>query len=156
MAEPAAPRATGNAMTDRRGAENPRRGRNPSHPSGKPVGIFAPMPMPARSHRQFEPCRALVELEHFHELDRRADDVRPDDGRIVDLYRQPGHRPGHLRDFRRGRKAHYGGDLAGRWILTAASRHGRRAAARATMTGAALLAVECVPRASRSACDRLS
>jgi hypothetical protein len=29
--------------------------------------------------------------------------VRPDDGRQLDLHRQPGHRAGHLRDLRRGR-----------------------------------------------------
>ena len=32
----------------------------------------------------------------------RADHVRPDDGRLVDLHRHPGHPAGHLRDVRRG------------------------------------------------------
>ena len=35
----------------------------------------------------------------------RADDVRPDDRRLVDLHRHPGHRAGHLRDVRRRRGA---------------------------------------------------
>ena len=34
---------------------------------------------------------------------RRPDDVRPDDGRFLDLHRDPGDHPGHLRDLRRGR-----------------------------------------------------
>ena len=32
-----------------------------------------------------------------------ADDVRPDDRRLLDLHRQPGHRAGHLRDLRGSR-----------------------------------------------------
>jgi hypothetical protein len=34
----------------------------------------------------------------------RADDVRADDGRLVDLHRHPGHPPGHLPDLRRHRR----------------------------------------------------
>ncbi len=33
----------------------------------------------------------------------RADDVRPDDGRLLDLHRDAGHPPGHVRDVRRDR-----------------------------------------------------
>ena len=32
----------------------------------------------------------------------RPDDVRPDDRRVVDLHRDPGNHPGHVRDLRRG------------------------------------------------------
>src|SRR5712692_9050813 len=30
----------------------------------------------------------------------RSDDVRPDDGRLMDLYRNPGHPPGYVRNLR--------------------------------------------------------
>ena len=71
--------------------------------SGKPVGVFrthADAPRVLIANSNLVPHWAT--WDHFNELDRkRADDVRPDDGRLVDLYRQPGHRPGHLRDLRR-------------------------------------------------------
>jgi hypothetical protein len=49
------------------------------------------------------------------------DDVRPDDRRLVDLHRHPGHPAGHLRDLRRGRPHQHGGTLAGKLVLTAGS-----------------------------------
>ena len=75
--------------------------------SGKPVGVFRTHPDAPRvliANSNLVPRWAT--WDHFHELDRkRADDVRPDDGRVVDLHRQPGDRAGHLRDVRRGRPA---------------------------------------------------
>ena len=41
--------------------------------------------------------------EVFRDLETAGpDDVRPDDRRLVDLHRDAGHPPGHLRDVRRG------------------------------------------------------
>ena len=59
------------------------------------------------------------------------DDVRPDDGRLVDLHRHAGDPAGHLRDVRGRARKHFrrharGHDRADR----RARRHGRRAAAR--------------------------
>ena len=42
-----------------------------------------------------------------------ADHVRSDDGRFVDLHRQPGHSPGHLRDLGRVRPAELRGEPRG-------------------------------------------
>ena len=61
--------------------------------SGKPVGVFkthsnAPRVLIANSN--LVPHWAT--WEHFNELDAK--------GRQLDLHRQPGHRPGHLRDLR--------------------------------------------------------
>ena len=68
-----------------------------------------------------------------------ADDVRPDDGRLVDLHRHPGHRPGHVRDLRRdGPPAlwrRFEGPLD---PDRRARRHGRRPAARGGDGGRAL------------------
>ena len=70
--------------------------------------------------------------DEFRRLEAaRADDVRPDDRRLVDLHRHPGHPPGHLRDVRGGRREALrrlarGHDHAHR----RARRDGRRAAAR--------------------------
>ena len=58
----------------------------------------------ARADRQFQPRAALGDLGAFPRARSQGpDDVRPDDRRLVDLYRQPGHRAGHLRDLRRDR-----------------------------------------------------
>ena len=71
--------------------------------SGKPVGITrthedAPRVLIANSN--LVPHWATQ--EHFDELAaQRPHDVRPDDRRLVDLHRHPGHPPGHLRDLRR-------------------------------------------------------
>ena len=59
------------------------------------------------------------------------DDVRPDDGRIVDLHRQPGHRPRHLRNLRRNGPPAFRRRPQGQMDLDRRPRrHGRRAAAR--------------------------
>ena len=57
----------------------------------------------ARADRQFEPRAALGDVGALQRARPQGpDDVRPDDGRLVDLHRQPGHRAGHVRDVRRG------------------------------------------------------
>ncbi len=72
--------------------------------SGKPVGVFRThRRCPARADRQLQHRAALG---HARALQRARsqgpDDVRADDGGLVDLHRQPGHRAGHLRDVRGG------------------------------------------------------
>ena len=71
---------------------------------GKPVGVFrthadAPRVLIANSN-------LVPQVGDLGALPRARpqgpDDVRPDDRRLVDLHRQPGHRAGHLRDLRRG------------------------------------------------------
>jgi hypothetical protein len=100
--------------------------------SGKPVAIFrthdaAPRVLIANSNLVPE----WATWEHFRELDAtRADDVRADDRRLLDLHRQPGDPAGHLRDvcgcgsqaLRRLARRPAGGHRRAR-------RHGRRAAA---------------------------
>ena len=101
--------------------------------SGKPVGVF-------KTHRRCA-ARADRELESRAEVGdvgslQRArpqgpHDVRPDDGGLVDLHRQPGHRAGDLRDVRRGRSPAL--RRAARRQVDPdrrSRRHGRRAAAR--------------------------
>ena len=85
----------------------------------------------ARAHRQRAARARLGQLEDVPRSRRpRPDDVRPDDGRIVDLHRHAGHSAGHLRDagrrrppaFRRHAARHADGHGRPR-------RHGRRPAA---------------------------
>ena len=74
--------------------------------SGKPVGgVPHPSGRAAGADRELEPGAALGDLGQVQRArSRRADDVRPDDRRLLDLHRHPGHRAGHLRDLRRGRR----------------------------------------------------
>ena len=60
----------------------------------------------------------------------RTDDVRPDDGGLLDLHRQPGHRAGDLRDVRRGRARLRGRSRRAARRHRGSRRDGRRAAAR--------------------------
>ena len=54
--------------------------------------------------RELEPGSALGQLGSLQRArSQGARHVRPDDGGVVDLHRQPGDRAGHLRDLRRGR-----------------------------------------------------
>ena len=71
--------------------------------SGKPVGVIPDARgRAAGAARQLQPGAALGHLGAVQRTrSQRPDDVRPDDRGLVDLYRQPGHRAGHLRDFRR-------------------------------------------------------
>ncbi len=58
----------------------------------------------ARAHRQRQPGRRLGQLGRVPPARRPGpDDVRPDDGRLVDLHRHAGHPAGHLPDVRRRR-----------------------------------------------------
>ena len=70
--------------------------------SGKPVGVFrthADAPRVLIANSNIVPHWAtLAPLQRARS--QGPDDVRPDDGRLVDLHRQPGHRAGHLRDIR--------------------------------------------------------
>jgi hypothetical protein len=56
----------------------------------------------ARAARELEPGAGLGHLGTLQRTRSQGpDDVRPDDGRVVDLHRLAGHRAGHLRDLRR-------------------------------------------------------
>ena len=86
----------------------------------------------ARADRELEPGRRVGHLGRVPPpRGARPDDVRPDDRGLVDLHRQPGDRPGHLRVLRRDRAAPLR-RLARRHdhAHRRPGRHGRSAAAR--------------------------
>ena len=59
---------------------------------------------PASAHRQLQPGPAVGHLGGVPPPGApRPDHVRPDDRRVLDLHRHPGHPAGHLRDLRRDR-----------------------------------------------------
>ncbi len=110
-------------LRDGRDAAGPVRqaGRRDAHPR---VGA-------AGADRQLEPGRRLGDLAGVPPPGApRPDHVRPDDRRLVDLHRHPGHPAGHLRDVRRRRRQavrrHPGRHADPDRRLR---RHGRRAAA---------------------------
>jgi urocanate hydratase len=116
--------------------------------SGKPVGIFrthadAPRVLIANSN--------LVghwnDWAHFHELDRKGLMMygQMTAGSWIYIGSQ-GIVQGTYETFVEAGRQHYGGDLAGRWILTGGlvGMGGAQPLA-ATMAGASLLAVECRP-----------
>ena len=72
--------------------------------SGKPVGrVPHPRGRSARPDRELPARPSLGELGRVPAArGRGADDVRPDDRRLVDLHRHPGDPAGHLPDLRRG------------------------------------------------------
>ena len=85
----------------------------------------------ARADRQLQPRAEVGDVGALQRARPQGPhDVRPDDGRLVDLHRQPGHRAGHLRDVRRSgppalrRRARRQVDPD-----RGTRRHGRRAAA---------------------------
>ena len=85
----------------------------------------------ARADRQLQPGAALGHLGQVQRTrPHGVDDVRPDDGRLVDLHRHARHHPGHLRDLRRDwpppLRRHPEGQMDSH---RRAGRHGRRAAA---------------------------
>ena len=133
MAASAAPRATGKLRPHRRGSEEPRRGRDAARAVGQ-AGRRLPHARgcAARADRQFQPRAALGDLGPFQRArSQRPHDVRPDDGRLVDLYRHARHRAGHLRDLRRdGPPALRRRPFRPMDPHRRSRRHGRRAAAR--------------------------
>src|SRR5437899_4417368 len=116
--------------------------------SGKPVGIFrthadAPRVLIANSN--------LVghwnDWAHFHELDRKGLMMygQMTAGSWIYIGSQ-GIVQGTYETFVEAGRQHYGGDLAGRWILTGGlGGMGGAQPLAATMAGASLLAVECQP-----------
>jgi hypothetical protein len=124
----------------------PGRGRDPAGAERQAGGrVPHPCRRAARADRQLQPGAALG---HLGALQRTRppgpDDVRPDDGRQLDLHRHPGHRAGHLRDLCRGRPPALR-RLAGRALDAhrRPGRHGRRQPLAATFAGACSLNIEC-------------
>ena len=70
--------------------------------SGKPVGVFEThedAPRVLIANAMLVPAWATA--DEFRRLERPGpDDVRADDGRLLDLHREPGHRAGDVRDLR--------------------------------------------------------
>jgi urocanate hydratase len=116
--------------------------------SGKPVGIFrthsdAPRVLIANSN--LVPHWAT--LDHFNELDRRGLMMygQMTAGSWIYIGSQ-GIVQGTYETFVEIGRRHYGGELAGRWILTSGlGGMGGAQPLAATMAGASLLAIECQP-----------
>ncbi len=116
--------------------------------SGKPVGIFrthgdAPRVLIANSNL----VPRWATLEHFDELDRRGLMMfgQMTAGSWIYIGSQ-GILQGTYETFVEVGRRHYGGSLAGRWILTAGlGGMGGAQPLAAVMAGASLLAVECQP-----------
>lgn len=116
--------------------------------SGKPVGVFrthedAPRVLIANSN--LVPHWAT--WAHFHELDRKGLMMygQMTAGSWIYIGSQ-GIVQGTYETFVEAGRQHYGGDLAGRWILTAGlGGMGGAQPLAATMAGASMLAVECQP-----------
>src|SRR5271154_4062815 len=116
--------------------------------SGKPVGVFrthedAPRVLIANSN--LVPHWAT--WDHFHELDRKGLMMygQMTAGSWIYIGSQ-GIVQGTYETFVEMGRRHYGGDLAGRWILTAGlGGMGGAQPLAATMAGAICLAVECQP-----------
>ena len=122
----------GELRPDRRVAAQARGRRDAAGPV-RQAGRRVPHPCrcAARPDRELQHRAALGDARPFQRARSQGpDDVRPDDGRLLDLYRQPGHRAGHLRDLRRGRPAPLRRQPRRQMDLDRRSRrHGRRAAA---------------------------
>ena len=116
--------------------------------SGKPVGVFrthADAPRVLIANSNLVPHWAT--WDHFHELDRRGLMMygQMTAGSWIYIGSQ-GIVQGTYETFVEAGRQHYGGDLAGRWILTAGlGGMGGAQPLAATMAGACLLAVECQP-----------
>ena len=116
--------------------------------SGKPVGVFrthADAPRVLIANSNLVPHWAT--WEHFHELDRRGLMMygQMTAGSWIYIGSQ-GIVQGTYETFVEAGRQHYGGDLAGRWILTAGlGGMGGAQPLAATMAGACMLAVECQP-----------
>src|SRR3954470_18426072 len=116
--------------------------------SGKPVGIFrthadAPRVLIANSNL----VPAWASWDKFHELDRKGLMMygQMTAGSWIYIGSQ-GIVQGTYETFAEVGRRHFGGDLAGRWILTAGlGGMGGAQPLAATMAGASLLAIECQP-----------
>lgn len=116
--------------------------------SGKPVGVFrthenAPRVLIANSN--LVPHWAT--WDHFHELDRKGLAMygQMTAGSWIYIGTQ-GIVQGTYETFVEAGRQHYGGDLSGRWILTAGlGGMGGAQPLAATMAGASCLAIECQP-----------
>jgi urocanate hydratase len=114
--------------------------------SGKPVGVFrthadAPRVLIANSNL----VPAWATWEHFRELDRKGLMMfgQMTAGSWIYIGSQ-GIVQGTYETFAELGRAHYGGDLSGRWILTAGlGGMGGAQPLAATMAGASMLAIEC-------------
>ncbi len=116
--------------------------------SGKPVGVFkthADAPRVLIANSNLVPHWAT--WEHFHELDRQGLMMygQMTAGSWIYIGSQ-GIVQGTYETFVEAGRQHYGGDLAGRWILTGGlGGMGGAQPLAATMAGASMLAVECQP-----------
>jgi urocanate hydratase len=116
--------------------------------SGKPVGVFRSHPDAPRvviANSNLVPHWAT--WEHFHELDRKGLMMfgQMTAGSWIYIGSQ-GIVQGTYETFVELGRRHYGGDLRGRWILTAGlGGMGGAQPLAATMAGASLLAIECDP-----------
>ena len=116
--------------------------------SGKPVGVFRTHPDAPRvliANSNLVPKWAT--WEHFDELDRKGLMMygQMTAGSWIYIGSQ-GIVQGTYETFVEMGRQHYGGDLAGRWILTAGlGGMGGAQPLAATMAGASMLAVECRP-----------
>ncbi|HEX7886130.1 MAG TPA: urocanate hydratase [Phenylobacterium sp.] len=114
--------------------------------SGKPVGVFqthADAPRVLIANSNLAPHWAT--WDHFHELDRKGLMMygQMTAGSWIYIGSQ-GIVQGTYETFVEAGRQHYGGDLAGRWILTAGlGGMGGAQTLAATMAGASCLAVEC-------------
>jgi len=116
--------------------------------SGKPVGIFrthldAPRVLIANSNL----VPAWATWDHFNELDRKGLMMygQMTAGSWIYIGSQ-GIVQGTYETFAEAGRQHYGGSLAGKWILTAGlGGMGGAQPLAATMAGASLLAIECQP-----------
>ena len=116
--------------------------------SGKPVGVFRSHPDAPRvvlANSNLVPRWAT--WEHFHELDRKGLMMygQMTAGSWIYIGSQ-GIVQGTYETFAELGRRHYGGELTGRWILTAGlGGMGGAQPLAATMAGASLLAIECDP-----------
>src|SRR5262245_54299826 len=114
--------------------------------SGKPVGVFrthADAPRVLLANSNLVPHWAT--WDHFHELDRKGLMMygQMTAGSWIYIGSQ-GIVQGTYETFAEMGRRHYGGDLSGKWILTAGlGGMGGAQPLAATMAGASLLAVEC-------------
>ncbi len=148
-AESAEPRATGRASIESsRRCVGSTTTRRCLIQSGKPVGVFrthadAPRVLIANSNL----VPAWANWDHFHELDRKGLMMygQMTAGSWIYIGTQ-GIVQGTYETFVEVARQHYGGDFAGRWILTAGlGGMGGAQPLAAVMAGASCLAVECQP-----------